>query len=144
MIGSIVVGIDGSDTAARAAQRAAELANALGAKVHLVSAYKPMSGARVGGEPGPEAAQWTVQRSMHADSVLEQAAVRMRNAGLDVHCHAVNGDPAEALLNVADEENADLILVGNRGMTGARRMLGSVPNKLSHHANCDVMIVATS
>jgi nucleotide-binding universal stress UspA family protein len=76
--------------------------------------------------------------------VLEQAAVRMRNAGLDVHCHAVDGDPAEAILDVADEANADLILVGNRGMTGARRMLGSVPNKLSHHANCDVMIVATS
>jgi nucleotide-binding universal stress UspA family protein len=76
---------------------------------------------------------------------LEEAATRLREAGLDVEIHAREGDPADAILDVAEEERADLIVVGNKGMTGAKRfLLGSVPNKVSHHAPCSVMIIRTT
>ncbi len=59
--------------------------------------------------------------------------------------HAREGDPADAILEVAEQTDADLIVVGNKGMTGARRfLLGSVPNKISHHAPCSVYIVRTT
>jgi nucleotide-binding universal stress UspA family protein len=69
----------------------------------------------------------------------------VRDAGLDVETFAREGDPADAILDVAEERDADLIVVGNKGMTGARRfLLGSVPNKVSHHAPCSVLIVRTT
>jgi nucleotide-binding universal stress UspA family protein len=68
----------------------------------------------------------------------------MHARGVEAECHARKGDPADALLQVAEENGADLIVVGNRGMTGAKRfLLGSVPNKVSHHASCSVLIVRT-
>jgi nucleotide-binding universal stress UspA family protein len=77
--------------------------------------------------------------------ILEGAAASARKEGIEVQTHPVEGDPAEAILNVAEQTNADLIVVGNRGMTGARRyLLGSVPNKVSHHAPCSLIIVRTS
>jgi nucleotide-binding universal stress UspA family protein len=76
---------------------------------------------------------------------LDEAAGRLREAGLEVEIHAREGDPADAILDVAEEEGADLIVVGNKGMTGAKRfLLGSVPNKVSHHAPCSVMIIRTT
>ena len=76
---------------------------------------------------------------------LEHAATAVRDAGVDVEIHAREGDPADAILDVAEEEKADLIVVGNKGMTGAKRfLLGSVPNKVSHHAPCSVMIIRTT
>jgi universal stress protein A len=60
-----------------------------------------------------------------------------------VKSHTVTGDPADALLQIAEQEKADLIVVGSRGMHGVTRMLGSVPNKVSHRARCHVLIVAT-
>jgi nucleotide-binding universal stress UspA family protein len=66
-------------------------------------------------------------------------------AGVEVRSHAREGDPADAIIDVADETGADVIVVGNKGMTGARRfLLGSVPNKISHHAPCSVYIVRTT
>ena len=66
-------------------------------------------------------------------------------AGVNVETYARQGDPADAILDVAEEQNADLIVVGNKGMTGAKRfLLGSVPNKISHHAPCSVLIVRTT
>ena len=63
-------------------------------------------------------------------------------AGVEVETFAREGDPADAILDVAEERNADLIVVGNKGMTGAKRfLLGSVPNKVSHHAPCCVLII---
>ena len=78
--------------------------------------------------------------------VLEAAAAEARKAGIEeVRTHPVEADPAEAILNVAEETDADLIVVGNKGMTGARRfLLGSVPNNVSHHAPCSVIIVRTT
>jgi nucleotide-binding universal stress UspA family protein len=76
---------------------------------------------------------------------LQHAAERADAEGVRVTEHAREGDAADAILDVAEELGADLIVVGNKGMTGAKRfLLGSVPNKVSHHAPCAVMIIRTS
>jgi nucleotide-binding universal stress UspA family protein len=77
---------------------------------------------------------------------LESASGTAKQEGLaDVQTYSREGDPADAILDVAEETGADLIIVGNKGMTGAKRfLLGSVPNKVSHHAPCGVMIVRTT
>ncbi len=79
------------------------------------------------------------------DTLNEGAGRARRSAGVEVETLAREGDPADAILDVAEEKGADLIVVGNKGMTGAKRfLLGSVPNKVSHHAPCSVMIIRTS
>ena len=143
MIVSIVVGTDGSDTASEAVRQAGDLAKSVGATIHVVSAYQPVSGARVGGDGEPEN---SVGPDFEVDAVLEQAAGMMRTRGVECECHArKRGDPADAILDVAEEHDADLIVVGSKGMQGAKRfLLGSVPNKISHHAPCSVLIVRTT
>jgi nucleotide-binding universal stress UspA family protein len=141
---AIVVGTDGSQTAARALHEAGDLAKSTGAKLHIVSAYEPASGTRVGGDT-PERASWMVGPDVGVDTVLDQAAGAMHAKGIEVECYARRGDPADALLDVATENEADVIVVGNKGMTGAKRfLLGSVPDKISHHAHCSVLIVRTT
>jgi nucleotide-binding universal stress UspA family protein len=79
------------------------------------------------------------------DKTLEEAREQIKGAGVSVETYARQGDPADAILDVAEEQNADLIVVGNKGMTGAKRfLLGSVPNKVSHHAPSSVMIIRTT
>jgi nucleotide-binding universal stress UspA family protein len=76
---------------------------------------------------------------------VERAQQLLAQAGVDSETHLWPGDePADALLQIAEEQHAQMIVVGNRGMTGARRVLGSVPNRVSHRARCDVVIVATA
>ncbi|MFL5839109.1 MAG: universal stress protein, partial [Thermoleophilaceae bacterium] len=77
------------------------------------------------------------------EAVLRDAATIARSEGVEIETHRRKGDPADAILEVAKEQDADLIVVGNQGMTGARRVLGSVPNKITHHAPCSVMVVRT-
>jgi nucleotide-binding universal stress UspA family protein len=147
LFGSMVVGTDGSDTAGQAVRQATELAKAIGAKVHLVSAYEPVSEGRLREERQqvPGDLQWMVNPREDVTQTLESAAEGLRAAGVDVETHAREGDPADAILDVAEEQEADLIVVGNKGMTGAKRfLLGSVPNKVSHHAPCSVMIIRTT
>ena len=147
MFGSLVVGTDGSETASEAVSQATELAQRLGAKVHLVSAYEPVPEGRLREERQtiPEDLQWMVNPREDVDVTLEEAAKGLRDTGVDVQTHAREGDPADAILDVAEEQGADLIVVGNKGMTGAKRfLLGSVPNKVSHHAPCSVMIIRTT
>jgi nucleotide-binding universal stress UspA family protein len=144
---SIVVGTDGSDTAGEAVRQATDLAQQLGAKVHLVSAYEPVSEGRLREERQqiPDDLQWMVNPREDVSQTLDGAAEGLRAAGVEVDTHAREGDPADAILDVAEEQEADLIVVGNKGMTGAKRfLLGSVPNKVSHHAPCSVMIIRTT
>jgi nucleotide-binding universal stress UspA family protein len=144
---SIVVGTDGSETAAKAVAAAVELATLSGATLEIVSAYEPVSGQRLREEARqvPPDLQWIVNRRADVDATLRQAAVHARDAGVAVQTFAREGDPADAILDVAEELGADLIVVGNKGMTGAKRfLLGSVPNKVSHHAPCAVMIIRTT
>jgi nucleotide-binding universal stress UspA family protein len=141
---SIVVGTDGSETAKQAVAEAVRLAKALGAQVHVVSAYEPLRGARVSGAPEGAAKVWQPLPDDQVESILTQATAGVRLAGIQVTPHAVRKDPADALIEVADEVGATLIVVGSKGMHGARRLsLGNVPNKVSHQARCNVLIVAT-
>ena len=147
MFGSIVVGTDGSDTAKEAVRQATELAKGLGADVHVVSAYEPVPDSRLRLERKemPDDLQWSVNPREDVEATLSDAAEAFREAGLKVETFAREGDPADAILDVAEETGADLVVVGNKGMTGAKRfLLGSVPNKVSHHAPCGVYIVRTT
>jgi nucleotide-binding universal stress UspA family protein len=147
MFQAIVVGTDGSDTAGEAVRQATELARIVGARVHVVSAYEPVGSARLREERRrvPEDMQWLVNPREDLERALEEAATSLRELGVEVSTYARQGDPADAILDVAEEQKADLIVVGNKGMSGAKRfLLGSVPNKVSHHAPCTVMIIRTT
>ena len=147
MIGSIVVGTDGSDTAKEAVRQATELAKAVGASLHLVSAYEPIGEGRLREERQqvPDDMHWMINPREDVDATLRSAGEAIAEAGVQVEVYAREGDPADAILDVAEEQKADLIVVGNKGMTGAKRfLLGSVPNKVSHHAPCSVMIIRTT
>jgi len=138
----IVVGTDGSPTANVAVERAATLAKLMGARVELVSGYRTDHSLAAG--TGMYAGDLTNDARKAADGCLEGAAAGLRAKGLEVETHCLGGDAAAALIEVAEATDADLIVVGSRGMKGGRRlMLGNVPNKVSHHAPCSVMIVRT-
>ena len=140
---SIVVGTDGSETAKQAVSEAVRLAKALSAPVHVVSAYQPTH-ARVSGAPEGAAKVWQPLPDDEVERSSARPSPASGMAGLEVTSHAIRKDPADALLAVADEVGASMIVVGSKGMHGARRLaLGNVPNKVSHHARCNVLIVAT-
>ena len=147
MVKKIVVGTDGSDTANHAVASAIELAGLSGAELEVVSAYAPVPESRLKAEAGasPDDVAHTVGPREDVELILGNALAAAKKAKVKATSHPVEGDPAEALLDVAEKHGADLIVVGNRGMTGATRFfLGSVPNRISHHAPCDVWIVHTS
>jgi nucleotide-binding universal stress UspA family protein len=140
----IVVGTDGSDTAKQAVAEAVRIAKSLGADVHVVSAFEPLRGARVSGAPEGAAKVWAPLPDDQVEAILSQAAAGIKMAGVNVTTHAVREDPADALLSVADKVGATMIVVGSKGMHGARRLaLGNVPNQVSHKARCNVLIVST-
>jgi nucleotide-binding universal stress UspA family protein len=138
---SIVVGTDGSETAKRAVTEAARLARALGAEVHIVSAIDPRPSAM-----SALSGEFVMPVGDDGDALeatLAAAAAAVRADDLPVHTHAADGSPAEALLEVAAAVGASTIVVGSRGMHGAKRVLGSIPNTVSHKARCNVLIVST-
>jgi|SRR5688500_8298568 len=145
MFTSIVVGMDGSDTAREAVRQATVLARSVGARIELVSAYEPVTDARLRASIAvPEDVQWIIDPREAVEATLAAAAAEIRESGVEVEVFARQGDPADAILDVAEERGSDLIVVGNKGMTGAKRfLLGSVPNKVSHHAPCSVLIIRT-
>jgi nucleotide-binding universal stress UspA family protein len=122
----ILVGTDGSPTAALAVDRAAEVAKALGSRLTIVS----------------------VDRPERAQKVVDAEATRLADAGvtgIEVRTKTAQGDPASTLVAEAEQGDYDLLVVGNKGMTGASRFfLGSVPNKVSHHIPCALLIVRTT
>jgi nucleotide-binding universal stress UspA family protein len=148
MFRSILVGTDGSETARAALRRAIELAAGLQARLAIVSAYEPVSDSRQRGEQviAPEDMQWAISPRGDVLALLETARAEALNGGVAyVQTFARQGDAADAILDVAEDQGCDLIVVGNKGMTGAKRfLLGSVPNKVSHHAPCSVLIVRTT
>lgn len=140
---SIVVGTDGSDGAKRAVEEAVRLAKALGAELHIVSAFDPLPG--VGISAAPERAKvWAPLPDSQVEVTLSEAAARGRTRDVTVTTHAIERPPADALVEVATKVGAQLIVVGGRGMHGANRLaLGSVPHEVSHKARCSVLIVNT-
>ena len=124
MIRRILVATDGSETATQAVDRAVDVARTTGATLTVLSA-------------GEEAV---------ATGVVAAESARLAAAGVDVDTLVVAGDPAAAIVGTAREEGYDLVVVGNKGMTGPRRhfTLGSVPNKVSHSLSCSLLIVRTT
>jgi nucleotide-binding universal stress UspA family protein len=148
MVRSILVGTDGSDSASIAVGEAIDLARAVGARLQIVTAYEPVTTGPVGAGTlhVPGDIQWTVTPRKDALVVLDSARRDAEAAGVgEIETFPRVGDAADAILDVAEEQGTDLIVVGHKGMTGATRfLLGSVPNKVSHHAPCSVLIVRTS
>jgi nucleotide-binding universal stress UspA family protein len=145
----IVVGTDGSGPAATAVDTAVALAALTGATLHIVhghklsSAYHLAAAVEVGVVPDiVESNQAIVAES---ERICGDAVTKAAAGGVQAEAHCVAGDAADALIRVATDAKADLIVVGNRGMAGARRfVLGSVPNKVSHHCPSSLLIVDTS
>jgi nucleotide-binding universal stress UspA family protein len=147
MFDRIVVGTDGSETATEAVRTAIGLAKLSKGKLEIVSAYEPIPQQRLKeeGEHISGDVSHVVNPREDVQFVLDKAAAEAKKAKVDVVTHPREGEPADAILDVAEENNADLVLVGNKGMTGTKRfLLGSVPNKISHHSPCDVWIVKTT
>jgi len=148
MYKQIVVGTDGSTGADIAVDTALELARLTGATVHVVNAHKLTSAFHLGAaaEIGVMPNVTEANEAVEAESrrVCDVVAARAKERGVRTETHCVAGDPADALIRVATDADADVIVVGNRGMAGARRVLGSVPNKVSHHCPSSLLIVDTS
>jgi nucleotide-binding universal stress UspA family protein len=151
MFKSIVVGTDGSERASEAVLAAAELAATQPeAVLHIVTVQKPLSPSAVAAGEMAAAAPIAAERSWEQEikTELEQTLSRaaetaQRACDTRIETHARFGSPAEVLCELAVHLEADLIVVGNKGMQGGRRFLGSVPNTVSHHASCSVLIVDT-
>jgi nucleotide-binding universal stress UspA family protein len=140
----ILVGTDGSETAGQAVQRAAEMARQLGAELHVVTAYRAsspgMSSVSGAGNTELSAAEGIRHE---AARLISEKAVATWGQGLASEAHAASGAAADAIIETAGSVGADLIVVGSKGMHGARRVLGSVPNSVAHGAGCAVLIVKT-
>jgi nucleotide-binding universal stress UspA family protein len=138
---TIVVGTDGSSTPAL--RRAGELAASEEGRVVLVSAYRPVSRARLRTErrDTPEDLLWMVNPHEEVDERLAKARERLASTGVAVETRARRGSVAESILHVADEEEADLIVVGTKGQRGSKRFLPRIADMVARHADCDVMIV---
>ena len=142
MFETVVVGADDSPTAAEAVQQAIEMVKLTGGRLHIVTAYKPQQFAS--GTSGVDQFLKSLGSNHLADSLLAELGSRARIAGVDAETHARTGAPADAICEVATQVKADVIVVGNKGMTGVRRVLGSVPNSVAHQAPCAVLIAFTS
>jgi nucleotide-binding universal stress UspA family protein len=146
----IVVGTDGSAGANMAVDAAVQLARLTGASLHIVNAHKTTSAHQFAAAPevglplDAIAASNEALRSQ-ALAVCDDAAERAKSAGVAVETYCLAGDAADVLLKIAVDADCDLVVVGNRGMSGMRRfVLGSVPNKLSHQCSTNLLIIDTS
>jgi nucleotide-binding universal stress UspA family protein len=144
MIGTVAVGTDGSDTAAKAVEFALDLAGRYEAKIVFLSAYKPVAEERLKREArdAPEDVQWQINPAEDVEPALRDAEDEARERGLDAKSEAKEGDPAKVLVELASKHSADVLVIGNKGMQ--RKVLGSVPNTVSHKADCSVLIVKTT
>jgi nucleotide-binding universal stress UspA family protein len=144
MIETVAVGTDGSETASKAVDFALDLAGKYGAKVVVASCYRPVSEDRVRREQqdAPADIQWSINPTQEVDAALKAVEDKAKAMGLRTVSEAREGDPADVLCDIAEQHGADVLVVGNRGMQ--RRVLGSVPNSVSHKAPCSVMIVKTT
>ena len=144
MISSVAVGTDGSDTAGKAVEFAMDLAEKYGARLVVISSYKPVSESRIKQEQkeAPDEIQWSINPTEDVEAILADVEEKAQEAGLAVTTVAGDGEPADVLVDHAEEQNADLLVVGNKGMQ--RRILGSVPNSVANKATCTVVVVKTT
>lgn len=144
MMSTVVVGTDGSDTADHAVDFAIDVAERYGARFVVASSYRPVSESRLSKEQAdaPQDIQWSINPTEDVDSALRAVEEKAKERGLKTTSEARQGDPADVLCEIAAEHDADLLIVGSKGMH--RRVLGSVPNSVSHQAPCSVLIVKTA
>lgn len=143
MIETIAVGTDGSETASKAVDFALDMAKRYGARLVVASSYQPVSESRLSKEQvdAPHEIEWSINPAEDVDADLRAVEERAAERGIEITSHATQGDPADVLCDVAAEHEADVLVVGSKGMH--RRVLGSVPNTVSHRAPCSVVIVKT-
>ncbi len=143
---NVVVGSDGSDTAQLAVRDAAALAASDGARLVIVTAYEPVASPGAGRQGVPPDISWTVSDVNQAEERIKQGKKVATSAGVGTVMTIANaGSPADVVLDAARTYDADLIVVGSRGLTrGAHAIVGSVAATVAHHAPCDVMIVRTA
>ena len=144
MFGVILVGTDGSLTADQAVARAAELAAQGGSALHIVTVYRSNLVRKLEAERASSSEEIDMSLSLddEARATLRGASVLALQTGVTAEEHAVEGDPARMILKTAEDLAADLIVVGSKGLE--RRVFGSVPNTITHEANCDVLVVHTT
>jgi nucleotide-binding universal stress UspA family protein len=144
MVKKIAVGTDGSDTAQKAVDFAIDMAERYKAQLVFASAYVPVSESKLRREQeeAPADIQWSINPSEEVDDTLRKVEEQAKDRGLEYASEARNGDPADVIVDIASDHDVDVIVVGNKGMQ--RRILGSVPNSVSHNAPCSVMIVKTA
>jgi nucleotide-binding universal stress UspA family protein len=144
MVQTVAVGTDGSGTADKAVEFAIDLAGRYEAKVVFISAYVPVRESRLAREAreAPEDLQWTINPAEDVDATLRDCEQRAEQRGLRWASEAREGDPAKILVELAASNDADILVIGNKGMQ--RKVLGSVPNSVSHNAPCSVLIVKTT
>jgi nucleotide-binding universal stress UspA family protein len=143
MFSTVAVGTDGSQTASVAIEVAADLARRFGAKLVLLSAFQDAQrAARWGTDAFVVAAEWAASNSAQVREILSRTEADLRSQGVDCTTRVDEGDPADVLVQLATECGADLLVIGNKGMQ--RRMLGSVPNTVTHKAPCAVLVVKTT
>ena len=140
----IGVGTDGSDTAKKAVDFALDMAERYSAKLVIASAYRPVSEDRIRKEreEAPQEIKWSINPTEEVDAILRDVEEQAGGRGLEYLSEARNGDPADVICEIAADYDVDVMVVGNKGMD--RRILGSVPNTVSHKAPCSVMIVKTA
>jgi nucleotide-binding universal stress UspA family protein len=142
MLSTVAVGTDGSSTAEVAVRAAAELARRFDAELVLISASQDSGRARRG-SPRPDVElQWAYSPAARVREMLARTEQEMANDGVNCRMLIDEGDAAEVLVRLARECEADLLVIGNKGMD--RRLLGSVPNSVTHKAPCSVLVVKTT
>jgi len=143
MYNTIVVGTNGTQSARSAVLRAARLAALCDARLLIVAAYKDGGGAMLASMGNQIPPMPATDAKAQTDQMLKDLAQDLSRDGLHPEVFAFPGSPVQALVDIAEAENADLIVVGNKGMSGARRYLGSIPSNVAHQAACSVLIVNT-
>ncbi len=144
MLSTIAVGTDGSETAAKAVDFAIDMAERYGSRLVVASSYTPVPEDRLAKEQAdaPQDIQWSINPMEDVNAALREAEEKAKERGVKTVVEARQGDPADVLCEIAEQHGADVLVVGNKGMH--RRILGSVPNSVSHKAPCSVMIVKTA
>ena len=144
MVQTVAVGTDGSGTADKAVEFAIEMAARYEARIVFISAYMPKRESQLRREhaEAPEDMQWQINPAEDVDATLRDCEERADARGLRWTSEAREGDAAKVLVELAESNDADVLVIGNKGMH--RKILGSVPNTVSHNAPCSVMIVKTT
>ena len=142
MLSKVAVGTDGSGTASEAVGMAVDLARRFDAELVLLSAFQDRGGAAQQDPGSSREVEWVSNSSARVREILARTEADLKRQGVDCTTRIDEGDPADVLVRLATECGADLLVIGNKGMR--RRMLGSVPNTVTHKAPCSVLVVKTT